>query len=222
MIKVLASGSGGNCAVVSGKIMLDCGIKLNPEARHKHDIRLSDISAVLLSHEHGDHAGGVKDLIRYGVDVYASKGTLGALGLTRAIEVKHVRQVACAGWSIIPFATFHDAAEPLGFLLSDGDAKILYATDTGRLPYNFPELTHVMLEVNHDTELLAANMEPVVARRVSANHLSLDAALEFLQRQDKSALQEIWLLHMSDGNSDAARFKTEVQKITGVPVYVAG
>ena len=158
-----------------------------------------------------------------------SRGTAEALGISghRINVIKTKQQFRIGTWTILPFETQHDAAEPLGFLLAnqDGD-KMLYATDTYYIRYRFQGLTHIAVECNYSLDILRANVEaglvePALKSRILKSHFSLENVKEFLKANDLSKVEEIWLLHLSDSNSDAKRFKREIQELTGKMVFVA-
>lgn len=232
-IKVLASGSKGNCYWITDgttPLLLECGISTR-EVRERIGFRLTEIAACLVSHEHQDHAKAVADVLRAGVEVYTSPGTIEALGLEhhrlRPIRTKETFKVGT--WTIRAFETQHDAVEPLGFLLhskATGE-RLVFATDTYYVRYKFPGLTHIMIECNYAKDILYRNVDngsvPVALKnRLLTSHFSLENVKEFLKANDLSRVQEIWLLHLSDGNSDEERFKQEVMQLTGKPTYIAG
>ena len=164
-----------------------------------------------------------------GIDCYMSRGTAEALGISghRINVIKTKQQFRIGTWTILPFETQHDAAEPLGFLLAnqDGD-KLLYATDTYYIRYRFQGLTHIAVECNYSSDILKRNVEAgavpkELKSRILKSHFSLENVKRFLQANDLGKVQEIWLLHMSNGNSDAERFKREIQELTGKMVFVA-
>ena len=176
-----------------------------------------------------DHSKAVKDIMRAGIDCYISAGTAEALGISghRLHIIKAKQQFRIGTWKILPFETQHDAQEPLGFLLANrnGD-KLLYATDTFYIRYRFQGLTHIAVECNYSLDILRANVEagmvePALKNRILKSHFSLENVKNFLKANDLSKVQEIWLLHMSDGNSDANRFKREIQELTGKMVFIA-
>ena len=176
-----------------------------------------------------DHSKAVKDIIRAGIDCYIAAGTAEALGLSghRVHIIKARQQFRIGTWTVLPFDTQHDAREPLGFLLAnqDGD-KLLYATDTYYIRYRFSGLTHIMIEANYSLDILKRNVEAgavpkELKTRILKSHFSLENVKKFLLANDLSRVQEIWLLHLSDGNSDAERFKREVMELTGKPTYIA-
>ncbi|ANW97701.1 MBL fold metallo-hydrolase [Thermoclostridium stercorarium subsp. thermolacticum DSM 2910] len=230
-IQVLASGSKGNCYRVtdgSTPLLLECGIPYK-EIQKTLNFRVSEIAGCLVSHEHQDHAKAIKDIMKAGIDCYMSRGTAEALGISghRLNIIKAKQQFRIGTWAILPFETQHDAVEPVGFLLANSAGeKLLYATDTYYIRYRFKGLTHVMVECNYSLDILRANVEagviePVLKNRILKSHFSLENVKEFLKANDLGKVQEIWLLHLSDNNSDSERFKREVMELTGKPVYIA-
>jgi len=167
--------------------------------------------------------------MRAGIDCYMSRGTAEALGLSghRLHIIKAKQQFRIGTWTILPFETQHDAAEPLGFLLANqAGEKCLYLSDTMYCKYRFHGLTHVAIECNYSLDILKRNVEAGVVPkelkgRILKSHFSLENVKKFLQANDLSKVQEIWLLHLSEQNSCEKRFKEEVQKITGKPTYIA-
>ena len=112
-------------------------------------------------------------------------------------------------------------------MLASGGEKLLFITDSFYCRYRFAGLTRIMIECNHSYEILNRNVESgalpqAMEKRLMQSHFSLERVKEFLQANDLSRLQEIHLLHLSDGNSDAVQFKREIQQLAGKPVYIAG
>ena len=228
--KPLASGSKGNCYHLTDgttEILLECGIPIR-KIREGLDFRLSSVAACLVSHEHQDHAKAIADMMAAGIDVYASRGTIDALGLRghRLHPIQALQGFEIDSWYILPFDLVHDAAEPLGFVCVSGDERLLFATDTAYIKYVMPGLTHICIECNYDEETLSKNViqgkiDPVLRQRVIENHMSLDRVKAMLSANDLNRVEGIWLLHLSDGNADAERFKREIQELTGKEVYIA-
>ena len=226
----LASGSKGNCYHLTDgttEILLECGIPIK-RIREGLDFRLSSVSACLVSHEHQDHAKAAADIMAAGIDVYASRGTIDALGLRghRLHPIQALQGFEIDSWRILPFDLVHDATEPLGFVCISGDERLLFATDTAYIKYLVPGLTHICIECNYDEETLSENVtqgkiDPVLRQRIVENHMSLDRVKAMLFANDLSNVEEIWLLHLSDENADAERFRKEIFWLTGRKVYVA-
>jgi phosphoribosyl 1,2-cyclic phosphodiesterase len=230
-ITPLASSSAGNSYKVTDgntALLLEAGIRYK-DIQRALSFRISDIAGCLITHEHQDHCKSVTDLMKAGIDVYASQGTLNALKLTghRAMPVRAKKQFTVGTWTILPFDVQHDVSEPYGFLLQNQvGEKLVFLTDTFYCRYRFEGLTHVMVEVNFSEKILndniAAGLVPaVMKRRLMRSHFSLENVKEFLKVNDLRKVQEIHLLHLSDTNSDAALFKREIQELTGKQVYVA-
>lgn len=231
-IKILASGSKGNCYYISDghtPLLLECGINIS-RVRDGLDYKLSEIQGCLLSHEHGDHSKAVGDVLRSGIDVYMSNGTKDALGLSghRIHTIESRDSFRVGTWTIRAFETQHDAAEPLGYFIQSFEAgeRLLFATDTYYIRYKFPLLNYVMIECNYATDILQSNLDAglipsALKNRLLTSHFSLDNVKQFLKANDLSQVKAIYLLHLSDGNSDADRFKREIQELTGKVVYIA-
>ena len=229
-IQVLASGSKGNCYRVTDGVtplLIEAGIPM-ASIRRGLVFQVSGISGVLITHEHMDHAKAASDMIKAGIDCYMSRGTAEALGLTghRIKPVEAKRPFNVGTWTVLPFDTQHDCAEPLGFLLASGNEKLLYATDTYYLRYRFAGLTHLMIEANYSADIPEANVAAGLVpremqKRLIRSHFSLENVKNCLKANDLSKVREIWLIHLSDGNSDAERFKREIQELTGKMVFVA-
>ena len=220
----LASSSRGNCYIVSDgdtAIMLECGI---PFRRIKKELGfdLSAVQACLISHEHKDHSKSVLDLLKSGVEVFASEGTANALDCGLITTVADKAQFQVGSLEIVPFATFHDAAEPLGFLIysrKDGD-RLVFATDTVNLGYQFPGINLLALEANYDALLLARceRMPEKVRKRVTNSHMEIGTLCRYLRTLDLSECRILYLLHLSNAASSEGYFVERVQQI--VPSHV--
>ncbi|NOU54956.1 MBL fold metallo-hydrolase [Brevibacillus borstelensis] len=230
-IKPLSSSSAGNAYHITDgctALLLEAGIRYK-DIQRALNFQTSGLAGCLLSHEHGDHGKAAAEVMKAGIDVYASQGTLEALGLSghRAKSIRAKHQFRIGTWSILPFDVQHDVAEPLGFLLANqAGEKLMFATDTYYIRYRFKGLTHIMVECNYSLQLLneniaAGRVPAMMKKRLLRSHFSLENVKDFLLANDLSQVQEIWLLHLSDNNSDEAMFKREIQELTGKPVLVA-
>lgn len=231
-IKPLGSSSAGNAYHITDgytALLLEAGIRY-PDIQRALNFQTSKIAGCLVTHEHGDHVKAVKEVMKAGIDVYASRGTFEALGIVghRAKQIRAKQQFQIGSWTILPFDVQHDVSEPLGFLLANGvGEKLVFITDSYYCRYKFSGLTHIMLECNYSTPILedniaAGRVPPVMKKRLIKSHFSLENAKDFLRANDLQKVQEIWLLHLSDANSDEALFKREIQELTGKPVFIAG
>jgi len=231
-IKVLGSSSHGNCyALETGTevLLLECGLRFQ-DIRKSLNFDFSRVTGCLITHEHKDHSKAVQEIMKSGIDVYASYGTFDSLKLDghRGHPVKALQQFEVGGLTILPFETQHDATEPLGFLIyhpGTGE-KLLYATDTYYVRNRFGGLNYIMVECNYCLETLRENVEsglvpPSLKDRILGSHFSLDHVKEFLQANVTTDTRKIVLIHLSDDNSDAARMQREVEELTGVETVIA-
>ena len=214
----LASSSHGNAYVVSDSdthILLECGIS-QKQLQKLSGFSLSGFRACLVSHEHKDHAKSVEDLINRGMEVYMSYGTAQALETEAVKLIESMEQFNVGSFDIVPFATFHDAAEPLGFLIKsrvDGDV-LAFATDTVNLRYKFPGLNILAIEANYDKHVLdrCEKLPDKVRRRITNTHMEIDTLCEYLSTLDLSECREIHLLHLSDSTSRESEFIAKVAR----------
>lgn len=223
-----ASSSAGNLyAVESGRdvLLIDPGLRM-AEIRQALGFGVSRACGCLITHSHGDHARAAPDMLRAGVDCYASSGTWEALGVRghhRAHSLAPRQEVGIGPFRVLPFDTRHDAEGSLGFLIGapDGD-RLLFAVDTAYLPYRVANLTHIAVEANFSAEALSASpAHPARKLRTMRSHMSIERLVEALKSNDLSRVREIHLLHMSADHGDGAAFRAAVQRATGKPTYVA-
>jgi len=161
--------------------------------------------------------------MRYGTDVYASKQTAKALGLSshRLHIVEPLKAFAIGTWQVIAFPTQHDCPGSMGFVLASGEEKLLFLTDSFYVRHRFRGLTHIMIECNYSKQTLSPDLDPAVRRRLLRSHMSLEQVIKFLAANDLTQVREIILIHLSADNSDAEMFQREIQRATGKPVRVA-
>ena len=236
-IKVLASGSSGNCYLISDgstDLLLDAGIPIR-QIQIGCDFNLSGISGCLVTHCHGDHSKAVRDLLKKCVNVWMPADEIRELGiqpdrrlhpLNRTDEDEYA-VFSVGTFDVLPFRTEHDTREPVGYLLhsrSNGD-KILYVTDSFFVRYRFSGLTHIIGEVNYDQEsvwerIRNGDTPTARAKRLFRSHMSLENFLDFLESNDLRKLRQIYICHMSNDHGNEKRIREAVQKATGAEVYV--
>lgn len=225
----LASSSSGNAYLVSDgqtNILIECGLS-HKKLQQACGFKLTSLDAVLISHEHKDHSQCVDKLLASGIPVYLSQGTARALELPEklldmATEMIAGEQFTVGTMVIKPFSTFHDAQEPMGFVMqSQVDWDVFaFATDTVNLPYNFPGVNILALEANFQQDILdrSERMPEKTKKRVSNTHMEIDKLCECLGRMDLRACRELWLLHLSSAMSHEGQFVYKVQR--SVPAWV--
>lgn len=225
--KSLGSGSTGNAAVVQCTVgsapttlLIDCGfgLKVLLEKLETCGLQPEDLSAIFITHEHGDHVGCVQTLsLKYRIPVWMSAGTARALGLNDPkikpdkTAMAGLLNVAVDGQTIdlgrlqvTPFTVPHDAAEPLQLSCTDGIAKLGVLTDLGHATEHvFDHLKNcsaLLLEFNHDRDLLAASGYPAfLKQRVASGygHLSNCQAVAIARELQHNALRHVVAAHLS-------------------------
>ena len=216
--KSLASSSSGNAYVVSDEethVLLECGIS-HSKLQKLSGFSLSEFQACLVTHEHKDHAKSVAELISRGMAVFMSQGTAEAMETEGAELIENMEQFNVGSLDIVPFTTFHDAREPLGFLIKsrvDGDV-LAFATDTVNLRYKFPGLNILAIEANYDKTILerCERMPEKVRYRITNSHMEIDTLCDYLRSLDLSQCREIHLLHLSDATSHEGHFINKVAR----------
>lgn len=229
-IVTFGSSSAGNGYLLKdgdSHLLLEAGIR--PK---NMQLDWSKVDGLLVTHEHNDHAKYVSDYLKRGAfNAHCTKGTVAQLKNVTSYRVntrEYLSPFKIKDWSIIPFKVEHDAAEPAGFLIqSPNGKKILFATDTYYIRYKFQGITHFMIECNYSLEILARNREQHLIdshqyKRIIKSHFELNNLIDFFKANDLTKAEEIFLLHLSDRNSDKEQFIQKIEATTGVPTYVAG
>ena len=228
-IKTLATGSTGNAYLVEDGgtvLLLECGIPKR-ELMRRSGYRLSEVDACLITHEHGDHARAVRDVMALGIPVWCSKGTAVALGIdgdTMARPIMTPELVFRIGSMIItPIALEHDAAEPLGWLIYSevSNQRLVFITDTKSADIMLPAVHHIMVECNHTGLAGMLQTNAYHAERVVRSHMSLDDCIRFLRHQNLSQVQDIYLIHISSSHGDPEAMQRAVAAATGRQVIIA-
>lgn len=216
---VLASGSKGNATYISDgntSMLLDAGLSgIEIERRmQSRDLRMKEIDAIVVSHEHTDHIHGVGVLSRrYRLPVYITQSTLTA-GQNQLGEIKEVKHFECGrsfsvgALAIHPFSVSHDATDPAGFTIKNGDTKIGIATDlgvaTGLVEQHLSSCALLILEANHDLKMLEHGPYPwEVKQRVRSRlgHLSNEQSRDLLCNVVHMSLRHVILAHVSETNN---------------------
>ena len=230
----VGTGSSGNTyLLVDGNeiLILDAGVKPTQRiSKYLYDLRPAHPVGCLCSHEHGDHASAVKDLMRMGIDCWGSPRTVEAVG--GGMKIIHPYDPTCLFQDVQPigdaflvmaFRVNHDAAEPCGFLITNTKTgeRMIYATDTYYLTYRFPGIHYWLIECNYCDELLTEDTPPVLARRLSTSHMSLDRLCDVFRANDLSACRKIVLCHMSRERGDREMMLRRIRDQTAKPVEAA-
>ena len=214
----LGSGSAGNALLVeSGAtcLMIDCGFGLRETVRRlqRAGRQPADLTGILVTHEHGDHLGGVFRLARkYALPVWMTHGTWSAsretdAGLDLRIIDSH-RSLTVGELEVLPFPVPHDAREPVQYVFADSRHRLGVLTDIGEITPHVRAMLSgcdaLVLECNHDARMLAESAYPAsLKRRIAGRygHLENSVAAALLDQIDCSKLQHLVAAHLSERNN---------------------
>lgn len=221
----LGSGSEGNGLVVEvgdTRVLIDCGFGVRDTAARllRLGIEPASLAAILVTHEHADHVGGVAAFAaRYRIPVWLTFGTLEMVGerFSRMDQVYGFDShdaFAVGMLEVRPFPVPHDAREPVQFVVGDGVHRLGVLTDIGvttrYVEASLSGCDALVLECNHDLDMLASGDYPFsLKQRIAGRlgHLHNEAAADLLAALDTSRLQHIIAAHLSQQNNtpDKAR-----------------
>jgi phosphoribosyl 1,2-cyclic phosphodiesterase len=226
---ILSSGSGGNSVYIEAdgkRILIDAGLsekKLSQRIAHI-DRPLKGLDAVFATHEHSDHIRGMGPLLRkHQIQLYTTEGTYkrasSTLGKLPGFNTIRAGQPIEFGELMVePYATPHDAEESVAFVIHYRGLRLGLATDLGKVTAEvknkLQNLDALLIEANHDVEMLDAGPYPwVTKRRIKSDvgHLSNEACGEMLASVKHSGLRLVVLMHMSETNNhpDLARLTAQ-------------
>lgn len=217
----LASGSRGNASLVesgSTLLMIDCGLpcKVLEERLKAVDRQPRDVTAILITHEHTDHAQGVATFSkRHNTPVWMTPGTASAMpAIARVRELSCHRPLTIGSIDVQPYPVPHDAREPCQFTFAAGGLRLGMLTDAGCVtPHIVERLTAcdaLALECNHDYESLQRGPYPESLKaRVASRygHLNNHQTTELLARLDSTRVQWLLGLHLSERNNSPERVR---------------
>lgn len=230
-LKIVNSNSEGNAYILENEkeaLLIECGVNFNKRVKPALNFNIAKVVGCLVTHEHLDHCGYVNQAIAAGINVWASRGTHEAMGTISSHRTRILHPMikqSIGKFEVIPFTVQHDAAEPLGFLIRHEDCGVvLFLTDTYYSKYVFKQVNHMIVEANYDQEIIDKKLledKKFLRDRVLTSHLSIQTCLELLAANDLSTVRNIVLIHLSNSNSNAAEFKTKVERQTGKIVTIA-
>lgn len=243
----LFSSSSGNCTYVFNddtKLLVDIGVsaKRLTEALKNMNILPEEINGVLITHEHSDHVKGIRVFCKkHNIPVYASKKTwqaLVSLEIPQSLKnnFEPLESFYIGSIKILPFPIPHDAIDPCGFNLVYNDEKVTVATDVGhitpQLLSSFENSKTILLESNHDVDMLRAGSYPyLLKQRIIGNygHLSNVTSAETVEYLIKKGTKNFILAHLSESNNIPSlaletvksRLYTNHVDLTGISIEVA-
>lgn len=216
---VLGSGSKGNAVFIENgqtSILVDCGFSGKEAAARLEaiDRDIDSLDAIFVTHEHHDHISGVGVLSRRcRIPVFANEGTFAGgekrfNNLFQRNPFQTGDTIEFKDLEIRSFAVSHDTADPVGFIIGNGEHSIGFCTDTGiatrLIERRLQGCTALVLEFNHDLEMLKLGPYPQSLKqrvRSSHGHLSNGDAAGLLDRVLHQKLQQVVLAHLSETNN---------------------
>lgn len=232
-LKVLGSSSKGNCYLLENEsqvLIIEAGISLG-EVKKAIGFKTDKVVGAIITHRHGDHSSQVANYLKAGITILALEDVFIAHNLEPHGSFRRViegdgKGYILGGFKIVPFYVVHDVP-CVGFLIDHIDmGKMVFLTDTMMCEYTFSGLNHLLIETNYCDEILEKNiqagyMDRAFKERLMQTHMSLETAKSILKSNDLTAVRNIVLIHLSDGNSDEKRFVSEIEQLTGKVVLAA-
>lgn len=214
----LGSGSEGNALVVEAgrsRVLLDCGFSATETARRlaRLDLEPAAIDAILVTHEHADHVGGVARFSRkFGIPVHLTYGTYVAVAaggaMPEVVIIDGHTPYAVGDIEIFPYPVPHDAREPAQFVFGDGALRLGVLTDAGastpHIEAMLSGLDALVIECNHDRDLLLGGSYPEhLKRRIAGRygHLDNGQAAQIVAAIAHQSLQHVVAAHLSQRNN---------------------
>jgi len=233
----LGSGSTGNATLVEARsgntvsrVLIDCGFSLRELDRRlaRAGLASTDIDAVFVTHEHGDHVGCALTLARrHQVPLWTSRGTWCAIGEPELPEgllrfARDLEPIAVGDLELLPYTVPHDANEPLQLRIGDGAVRLGVLTDVGSMTQHLlaqlQDCDALLLECNHDRSMLAnssypASLKARIAGRLG--HLANDTAAEILAGCMHLGLKHLVAAHLSERNNRPALAQAALASVLG-------
>jgi phosphoribosyl 1,2-cyclic phosphodiesterase len=222
------SGSSANLYTVEAdngkRLMIECGARFD-QIQNALGYRLDNVAGCLLTHEHKDHSKSVLNVLKSGIEVYASPGTW------RMLAVENQRRAIILGerekwytpvngdFQFMPFQTHHDAEDPVGFVVQCDGEFLLFSTDTSHITqrFNVP-FSIIAIECSFDRDILQKrvdenDIDENLAKRLLTSHMEKQTTIKYLAECcDLSKCREIHLLHLSRENIDAEATRKEIEE----------
>lgn len=230
VIKVIGSSSSGNgYALISGEdvLLLECGVPAK-EMLKAIDYQTSMVNGCILSHIHGDHAGYIKQYMQYGIKMFTSdevETDVEAVIGEKTIGLQRMKRQKIDSFSVIPFSVPHGETECDGWLIDTAEGRVLFITDAEYCPYDFSKMNinYGLIECNYSEDYLSAEDSSSKNHHVLTGHLELQTCKRLIQSINSNSLRSIGLIHISAGNGNPQRFRSEISELVvcDVDVWVA-
>jgi len=229
-LHVLGSSSAQNGYILQGEtssliIEAGCPLKL---AKQALNFNLSMVAGLVVGHRHFDHFHRAKEYALAGIDIYSNDETLAGSDIHphRAKVMVEGLKYKIGEFTVMPFLLKHDVKN-FGFLIQHKEMGLCsFITDSFYSPFVFPGLNNILVECNYSDNVLERNLEtskinPALANRIRKSHMSEDTMIGFLKANDTTQVNNIVIIHLSNGNSDAAQIVRRVTETTGIVPHIA-
>lgn len=230
VLKVIGSGSAGNAYLLENEeeaLLIECGVNIK-EIKKAINFKISKIKGCLVSHEHKDHAKSINEITETGISVYATAGTFDCFYGTKcnknAVTIAGGDTFRIGGFRAKAFKINHDAAEPVGYLIHHKDCgNVLFLTDTYYSDYKFLGLNQVIIEANYSEKIIDEKLKDqmFLRDRILKSHMSIETCVKLLEANDLQSVNNIVLIHLSEGNSNEVEFKNIVKNKFNKTTHVA-
>lgn len=226
-LKVLGSGSSGNCYILENDeeaLIIEAGLPFI-EVKKALNFNVMKIKAVITTHLHSDHHRYCFQYIRAGIPVWEPVfKMIDGYRMSFGKESFNIQAFENRDKSGRWLHNNGDGSECpcVGFYITHSDmGSLVYATDTEYVRWRFKDVNHIMVEANYDMQFVNRE-EPNYEHRLRG-HMSLPTALDFIQTNDNAALRNVILIHLSDKSGDPVLFKQKTEETIkyGANVYVA-
>jgi phosphoribosyl 1,2-cyclic phosphodiesterase len=218
MMRFASLGSASVVEAGETRLLLDCGFSIKETVQRLARLQLQpeQLSGIVLTHEHDDHAKGVFKLAaRYQLPVWLTHGTLkmsyrylSGVPLSKVHVIDAHTSFAVNDLEVMPFPVPHDAREPAQFVFGDGKHRLGVLTDVGSLTPHIRNMLNgcdaLMLECNHDLEMLRQGpYAHALKKRVGGwlGHLDNQTSAQLLSQLDYSRFKHVIAAHLSETNN---------------------
>lgn len=211
-LQCLGSSSSGNCFILTcgdDKLIIDLGVSWN-EVLDGLDYDISNVCGCLCCHIHGDHSRSIPKALYYCLKVFSCQDVKDKYDDVSVLQPMSVTTIG--DFKVVALPLQHNV-ENYGFIIHHKDlGKLVYAVDCVEFPYTVKDVSHWLIEANHDEEIIFDRiMENDYSRSASENHLNIAQTVEALKRNKGVDTKNVILCHLSDNNSNAADFKMKIQ-----------
>ena len=230
LVRTINTGSSGNgYALISGEdvLLLECGVPAK-EMLKAIDYQTSKVVGCIASHVHSDHVGFIKQYMQYGIKVYTSdevQSDIETIMGEKTIGLQRMKRQQIGSFLVIPFRVPHGETECDGWLIDTPDGRILFITDAEYCPYDFSKMNinYGLIECNYSEDYLDKEEDKGKYSHVLIGHLSLSTAKRLIQSINSNSLRSLGLIHISAGNGNPQRFRSEISELVDcdVDVWVA-